>query len=235
VELGSGKMETIFRDDQARSNHVLANPVDPDLLIIDRDWPEGFSSVRPEYKNAHKTRVWVLRISTGELYEIEPKNSCKFAWHANWNHSGEYVYYHGPSFEPGPDQLAADQGISYSSPYKEKPKQHFIGVSRFNGEGVWEGHYPMLTYGHCGSHATENVMIIDNLVTDGYLVGVHWDKRNSQDIPFLELIGKHNSHYPPATQPAHAHPQTSNDGRWLIYNSMIFEQAHVYAMDLSRI
>jgi len=79
VDIKSGKSEIIFRDDDARSNHVLANPVDPDLLIIDRDWPEGFSAVRREYQNAHKTRVWVLKISTGELFEIEPENSCKFA------------------------------------------------------------------------------------------------------------------------------------------------------------
>lgn len=234
VDIKSGKSEIIFRDDDARSNHVLANPVDPDLLIIDRDWPEGFSAVRREYQNAHKTRVWVLKISTGELFEIEPENSCKFAWHANWNYTGEYVYYHGPSFDPTPEEIAKNQRISYKSPYKVNPRQHYIGVAKPNGDRVWEGHFPMLTYGHCGAHSKENVMIIDNLITDGYLVGVHWEKRNSDNIPFFELMGKHNSHYPSNTQPSHAHSQMSNDGKWLIYNSMIFDPAHVYAMDMSR-
>ena len=228
VDLESGKEEVIFRDDQARSNHVIVNPIDPDLLLIDRDWPRGFSMVEKGFDNALKTRVWVLRISTGELHEIAPQDPCKFAWHANWNYSGTHVYYHGPSHADSPLDIANRDGTDYQTPYKKDHWKHFVGVADSMGNTVWEGHYPVLTYGHTSSHSTKNIILTDNLMTDGFVTGVHWDKIDSNGIPKHEIIVKHNTQLRSGMQPTHAHCQMSDDGKWLSYNSMIRDQANVY-------
>jgi hypothetical protein len=224
LEVMTGKMEEVYRDDKSKNNHVIANPVNPDYCLIDRDLPPQFFG---KSDNGKTPRVLVLHIPTGTIKEISPNDTCKFAYHSNWNFNGTHVYYHGPSDEKCVIEKAKEQGITdFVSPYGEcKPKfsaecnPHFIGVAEMNGKIVWEGHFPMMYYGHTGAHTTKDILFIDNLVTDRYVLAFHWRELNRMGIPKVEMVFAHNSIYIDGMQASHPHCTMSDDGNWMSFNA----------------
>ena len=197
IDLASGRMTEVFRDDGRRGMHAIPNPVDPDLAIIDRDSPPRFEAPNC---GADVPRNWVLRLSTGEATPIVPRNGCHFTWHTNWNHTGDHVYYHGPSARRKPRWLAERYGEDYPGPYRGKQGDaHFIGVATAAGETVWEREYPVVYYGHVSAHATRDAIILDKLIAPDLFTALHWREVDAQGIPRMEVLGKHNSGY------AHGH------------------------------
>jgi hypothetical protein len=199
VDIATGNITELHKESVAQCNHIIPCPTDPDLLLIDRDFPPGFGGGGDKGKT---TRVWILNIKTGDITEIRPNDPNRFQIHSNWNYNGEYVYYHGTSIRPS---------------YPTSPNGHFIGVADKNGKVIWEGHFPTFFYGHVSSHTRSNMIITDGLFTKNLITAIHWEKRNSQNIPEIEILAQHDSNWV-AGQNNHPHPHVSPDGKWLSYN-----------------
>ena len=232
IDLASERVEELYRDDTHRIGHVIPSPTDPALVLIDRDSPPLFSVPNCA---ADVPRNWILHVDSGRAWEIRPRSGCNFTWHGNWSHRGDHVYYHGLSAERVPRWLAERYPNGYPAPYKGQPgAAHFIGVATVEGATVWEQEYPVVYYGHVSSHATKDVVIIDNLIAPDLLSGIHWRELDAHGLPRIDLYGKHNSTYVSGQQMAHAHSQMSPDGRWLSYNSGVPEKDHtdVYVMEM---
>jgi len=226
VDLATGREERIFRDEDFKGGHPIPNPCDPNLLLFNRDSPPLFSHGGDYGKT---TRDWVLNIQTGKLTEIRPKDPSKFSLHSNWSYRGDHIYYHGGSG----DQSIVERYKEEGSPYKDGPgTSHFIGVAKTNGETVWENRYPYMTYGHVSTHRQMNVIIVDNLLAYEYISGIHWEDRNSDDIPRVELLAKHNSTYAPNDQTRHPHCTMTSDGKWLCYNAKFDDRSDVYVVKI---
>ncbi len=66
------------------AGHVQPSPTDPDLVLLDRNTPLY------DYPMFGVTnRIWLLRISTGELIELAPRNDNHAEWHATWRWDGK--------------------------------------------------------------------------------------------------------------------------------------------------
>ncbi|MBD3377666.1 hypothetical protein GF406_21740 [candidate division KSB1 bacterium] len=226
LDMQTGERTEIYRDETCKGGHIVSNPVYPELIVFHRDFPPKFGHGGDHGKTS---RDWILNIHTGELTEIQPRNTCKFTWHANWSADGKYIYYHGPSHDrPYKEKVKAER-----PPYKDGwGSEHFIGVADLTGDIVWEKVYPYLYYGHASSHAIENIIIIDNLLAYEYISGIHWQDRDNNDNPRIELIGKHNSTYAPGAQTRHPHCQMSNDGKWISYNAQFDDRSDVYVLQM---
>ncbi len=226
IDLQSGKEEQIFRDDEFRGGHVIPSPVDQNLVLYHRDSAPGFGHGGDSGKTS---RDWILNIRTGKLTEIRPNDPSKFTWHGNWSYLGDYVYYHGPSG----DQTMREKYKEIGSPYKDGPgTRHFIGVADINGNIVWEKQYPFLSYGHVSSHRQQNVIIVDNLLAYEFLSGIHWEDRDNDDNPKIELLAKHNSTYMSGAQTRHPHSQMTSNGKWISYNAQFDQRSDVYVVKM---
>ena len=226
VDLDTGREERIFRDEKFKGGHPIPNPCDPNLLLFNRDSPPLFSHGGDHGKTS---RDWVLNIQNGQVTEIRPGDPSKFSLHSNWSYKGDHVYYHGLSG----DQSTADRYSIEGSPYKDGPgTNHFIGVAKADGESVWENQYPYMTYGHVSTHRQANVIIVDNLLAYEYISGIHWEDRDSDDIPRVELLAKHNSTYAQNDQTRHPHCTMTSDGKWLCYNAKFDNRSDVYVVKM---
>ena len=107
-----------------------------------------------------------------------------------------------------------------------------IKVDWTNGESVWENQYPYMTYGHVSTHRQANVIIVDNLLAYEYISGIHWEDRDSDDIPRVELLAKHNSTYAQNDQTRHPHCTMTSDGKWLCYNAKFDDRSDVYVVKM---
>ncbi len=237
LEISTGKMTEVHRDENCRNNHVIANPVDPDYCLIDKDLPPHFYG---RGDNGKTSRVWTLHIPSGKVTEIRPNDGCKFAYHSNWNYDGSHVYYHGPSNDKSLREIVEEKGDQeFISPYGEcNPKfsaecnPHFIGVAEMNGNVVWEGTFPSMYYGHIGAHTTKNVVFIDSLVTNRYILGFHWKEVNKWGTPRTELVFAHNSIYVDSMQASHPHCTMSDDGKWMSFNAHMHGRSDVYVAEM---
>jgi hypothetical protein len=200
IDIATGEIHELFREQMANNHHVVACPNNLDLLLIDRDFPNQ-SGGPNDYGNT-KTRVWILNINTKALTEIRPKDENRFQIHSNWSYKGDYVYYHGTSGK---------------HTYPTSPAGHYIGVADHSGKVVWEQHFPTFFYGHTGSHTRSNTIITDGLITKNLLTAIHFEELNSQNIPRIEIIAQHDANWV-AGQNNHPHPHMSPDGKWLSYN-----------------
>jgi hypothetical protein len=200
LDIKTGEMQELFKEEIAGSHHVIPCPGDPDLLLIDRDFPRIMVNSNL-VSDSSKSRGWILNIKTKELTEIRPNDKNRFQIHCNWSYKGDYVYYHGTSKEhriPSPDG-------------------QYIGVADRKGKIIWEGHFPTFCYGHTGSHTRSNTIITDGLLTKNLMTAIHFEDLNSQNIPRIEILAQHDSFWM-WNQNTHPHPHMSPDGKWLSYN-----------------
>jgi len=238
LEIATGKLEEVYRDDESKNNHVIANPADPDLCLIDRDLPPKFYGMG-DYGNT--PRVWILHIPSGKIKPVIPREKSKFAWHSNWNYDGTHVYYHGPSKEKSVKQIFEENGgENYINPYPEiisknsyENRPHFIGVSDMNGNVVWEATFPRLVYGHTSSHSTKDIMYVDNLITDRHVIAIHWRNINDFGMPLMELAFSHNSQYYNELQACHPHCTMSDNAKWMSYNAYRNGRSDVYVAQMA--
>lgn len=239
LDLSNSKLTEIYRTDTGRVSHPITNPVYPEWMLFMVSFPPTFSH-GSDYGKTERT--YILNLNTGKVLPVRHRNKCKFTWHANWNYDGRHIYYHGPSLDETPKAKASRQGENYRWPYKglrgiEQSHfigngEHFIGVADLNGEVVWEHTYPVLSYGHVSSHTQKNVIIVHILIAYEYLSGIHWEELNSEGLPMIETLAKHNSTYAPGAQTRHPHAQMTWDGRWMSYNAQFHDRSDVYVVKM---
>lgn len=211
VDLASGAVREVFSEKVAGSNHVQPCPVDPDLWLIDRDYPPKYAHGSDGGKTS---RAWLLRVSTGEMTEIRPRHANRFQIHTNWNAAGTRVYYHGRNFAPG----ATD---------------HYVGVADTTGAIVWEQTYPVFHYGHVSVHTGAEAIVTDGLITPDLVTAIHYEERDRNGLPRVEVLARHGTildalrgQYP------HPHPHMSPDARWLAYNKAELGRTDVFVVSV---
>jgi hypothetical protein len=224
IDLASGCQEVVFRGETFRGGHPMSNPCDPNLLLFNQDCPPLFTHGGDHGKTS---RDWLLNVEAGTLTEIRPNDPSAFTLHANWSYQGDYIYYHGASGDQAlPEQYEAD-----GSPYKDGPgRPHYIGVAATDGQIVWEHQYPYFSYGHVSTHRTKNMIIVDNLVAQAFICGIHWENRDADDLPTIEMLARHNSTYQMNDQTRYPHVTMSGDGKWMMYNAKFDDRSDVYAV-----
>lgn len=213
IDIATGRQRELLIETRAQCNHVVPHPTNPDLLLIDRDWPPRFGSGGDDGRTS---RVWILNIRTGALSEVRPNNANRFQIHSNWSHGGDFVYYHGVA-----------QGTKAPA-----ARDNFIGVADASGRVVWEAVVPKFHYGHLGSHTRVDAILTDGLVSNDQLALVHWREFGAAGQPRIEVLGRHDSDWSKG-QWSHPHPHLSPDGRWLSFNRGSPGRSDVVVLDLA--
>ena len=214
----TGAVDEIFRDEGSANVHILAHPMDPDLLLIDRNFAPGWHGG----SDGRTTRGWLLRISTGTITELRPRNANRFQIHTNWSADGRHVYYHGLSGASDRRPRRIKRGARHDVTDRDwlrdiQGTDHYIGVSDLDGQVVWEADFPFFHYGHTGSHSTRPAILLDGLITPDLITAVHWSELDSLGIPRIEIVGRHGTYWHTGQQ-FDPHPVMSPDGRFLSYN-----------------
>lgn len=191
VPLAGGAAFDVYREAGCRSFHSPHSPVDPDWVLLDRDFP-------PRYwggSDGRTTRIWALQLSTGALTELRSQDPNTFQVHAVWTFDGEQVLYHGSSASGG----------------------YFIGVCDRHGQTVREWDFSGAQhYGHVAAMAGRPAIILDGNVSSHLLTWLYYD----QAQPRLEVIAAHNTEWGTILgQAPHPHPLCSPDGRWISFNT----------------
>jgi hypothetical protein len=234
IDLQTGSIEELFRDERSGNVHILAHPTNPDLLLIDRNYWPLYSAGSD---NGQTTRVWVYNVRTGQLTEVRPHDPNRFAIHSNWSADGQFIYYHGQSGAPGLAPQEARRGLLYDYTdrewlLKQRGGDHYIGVADLTGSVVWEAIFPFFHYGHACSHSTRNAFITDGLITPDLITAIYWQELNSLGLPRIEIIGRHGTYWKTG-QHFDPHCIMSADGKWLSYNrGYVDGRTDVYLMQL---
>lgn len=191
VPLGGGEVTTVYSEDGCSSAHTPHSPVDPDLVLIDRDFP-------PRYwggSDGRTNRIWTLRPSTGELTELPSQDDACFQVHSVWTWDGELVLYHGRSAKSG----------------------YYIGAIKPNGETYREyGFYGAPHYGHVSAMAGRPAIILDGNLSTDMLLWLYYD----QAQPRVEVIARHGTDWGALPgQYSHPHPHSDPTGTWISFNA----------------
>lgn len=191
VPVSGGEAEIVYSEKEMMSGHIQCCPVDPDLLLINRDG----GIARATEENRLSTRTWLLRVSTGQLTELAPADENKFQIHVTWSWDGSSVIYHGPSAGGG----------------------WYIGIAATDGRIIREYRFPQAAfYGHVSAMVDRPAIIIDGNVTEDTLFWLYYD----QEQPRLEAIARHASNWTGMPwQYPHPHAHCSPDGRFISYNA----------------
>lgn len=190
VPLAGGEVQEVYAEDGCRAAHCPHSPTDPDLVLLDRDFP-------PRYwggSDGKTNRIWTLRMSTGQLTELPSQDPNFFQVHCCWSFEGDRIYYHGASAHGG----------------------HFIGVVDPQGNTIREyGFHGAKHYGHVSAMAGRPAIILDGNLSDNLLLWLYYDAEQ----PRVEVIAAHNTEWgrPPGQAP-HPHPLSSPDGKWISFN-----------------
>lgn len=205
IPLDGGPSRVVFEDEGMGCAHCPHCPTDDDLILIDRDraprfWCGG--------DNGASTRCWILRLSTGELTELRPRNLQRFQVHAGWTWDGRHVIYHGKMREGG----------------------YYIGIIHRSGEVVREFEFPGAKgYGHVSAAPDRPAIILDGNVTDDQLCWLYFD----QETPRLEPIATHGTEWRSIPgQYSHPHPQADPAGRWIAYHVAKDKRSDVFAVSV---
>lgn len=191
VPLAGGRVATVYAEDGIGCSHCPHCLNDPDLLLMDRDFPPRFWAG----SDGRTNRIWTLRLSTGELTELKVQDAAKFQVHSAWTFDGEHVVYHGRSAKGG----------------------HYIGVVDKRGQTVREYHFPHADhYGHVSAMAGRPAIILDGNISPDLLLWLYYDR----DQPRVEVIAKHGTDWGalPGQYP-HPHPLADPTGRWISFNA----------------
>ncbi len=200
VPLAGGEVTTVYEEDGARTAHNPHSPTDPDLLLLDRDFPPRFWAGSDGKTN----RIWTLRLSTGVLTELPPRDRARFQVHSVWTFDGEHILYHGRSAEGG----------------------HYIGATDPRGNTLREwGFHGAQHYGHISAMAGRPAVILDGNLTTDLLLWLYYDREQ----PRVEIIARHGTDWGalPGQFP-HPHPLSDPTGRWISFNAARRGRSDVY-------
>ncbi len=202
VPLLGGEITTVYAEQGIRSAHCPHSPLDPDLVLLDRDFP-------PRYwggSDGKTNRIWTLRISTGELTELPSQDPNFFQVHCCWSYAGDEIYYHGRSAHGG----------------------YFIGVCDPQGNTIREyGMHGADHYGHVSAMAGRKAIILDGNISNNLLLWLYYD----EERPRVEVIAAHDSDwgYPPG-QFSHPHPLSDPTGTWISFNKSEKGRTDIYVV-----
>lgn len=191
VPLEGGEVEVIHEDEDCRGPHLQYNPKDPDLLLMERDYPPKFWFG----SDGETNRVWMLRISTDEYTELPSRDGGVFQVHSTWTWDGKAVIYH--TIRP--------EGYYY------------IGLVDRNGNTLWEhGSRNWTAYGHVSAMAGRPAIILDGNLSDELLIWMYYDS----ELPRVEVIARHGTNWGGHEgQYPHPHPQSDPTGRYVSFNA----------------
>jgi len=202
VPLAGGEVEVMYEEQGCSSAHCPHCPTDPDLLLIDRDFPPRFWGGSDGKTN----RIWTLRLSTGELTELLPRDRARFQVHSAWTWDGEHVVYHGHSADAG----------------------YYIGVTDPHGQTMREYLFRDAShYGHVSAMAGRPAIILDGNLTKDMLLWLYYD----QERPRIEVIARHSTDWGAMSgQFPHPHPLSDPTGNWISYNAAHGGRSDVYVV-----
>ncbi len=191
VPLAGGEVTTVYEEEGIGSAHCPHCPADGDLLLLDRDFPPRYWGGSDGVTN----RIWTLRLSTGELTELPPRDRARFQVHSVWSWDGELVLYHGRSAEGG----------------------YYIGAIDRAGRTVREyGFHGADHYGHVSAMAGRPAIILDGNLSPDLLLWLYYDREE----PRVEVIARHGTEWNALPgQYSHPHPLSDPTGRWISFNA----------------
>lgn len=204
VPLAGGDATTVYEEDGITSGHIPHCPTDPDLLLIDRDFPPRFWGGSDGATN----RIWTLRLSTRHLTELPPRDPGRFQVHSTWTWDGQNVLYHGRSPKGG----------------------WYMGMADQEGQVVWEhGFHGAEHYGHLTAAAGRPAFILDGNLSDDLLVWLYYD----EERPRVEAIARHGTDWGalPGQYP-HPHPLSDPTGRWVSFNAARRGRSDVFVVSV---
>lgn len=217
VPLAGGAARTVHEEAGPGCAHCPHSPADGDYVLIDRDLAPRFWAGSDE---ARTTRCWVLRLSTGELAEIRPRNAKRFQVHSAWTWDGEAVVYHGPSASGG----------------------YYIGIARREGEVIGEWDFPEARhYGHVAAAADRPAIVLDGNLSTDLLLWLYYGEDSPTGprpeaggwSPRVEVIARHGTEWKGAPgQLPHPHPHTDRSGRWVSWNACRGRRTDVFAVEV---
>lgn len=206
IPLDSGTPHERYAEKGIGCAHCPHNPVDGNLVLLDRDQPPKLWCGGDE---GDTSRVWVLSLKNGALTEIRPRNAQRFQVHAAWSWDGKAVLYHG---------TAAGGGT-------------YIGAATPDGHILNEYVFSEAThYGHVSSLAGRSSILLDGNLTPDRLVALDYDC----NPPRLELLARHGSDKNSMPwQYAHVHAQADPTGRFVSFHQGKDGRADVYLLRLT--
>ena len=203
IPLDGGESRIAFEDEGMGCAHCPHCPTDDDLVLIDRDrapmfWCGG--------DHGASSRCWTLRLSTGELTELQPRNEQRFHVHAAWTWDGEHVVYHAFMREGG----------------------YYIGITHKSGQVLREYELPDAgAYGHVSAAPDRPAIALDGNVSEDKLTWLYYDR----DEPRFETIATHGTEWSAMPgQYSHPHPQADPTGRWIAYHVAKDKRTDIYAV-----
>lgn len=202
VPLSGGPVTTAYQEEGIGCAHCPHCPTDPDLLLIDRDFPPRFWGG----SDGRTNRIWTLRLSTGALTELPPQDQARFQVHSVWTWDGQHVLYHGRSAEGGT----------------------YIGVVDRGGRTVREyGFRGAGHYGHVSAAAGRPAVILDGNLSTDLLLWLYYD----EEQPRVEVIARHGTDWGAMSgQFPHPHPLSDPTGRWVSFNAAHRGRSDVYVV-----
>jgi hypothetical protein len=187
----SGGIVIIVREEKGVGGaHTPHSPADPDLILLDRDFPPNYWAGSDGKTN----RIWILRLSTGALTELPPVDEARFQVHCVWTWDGQHIIYHGRSAKGG----------------------YYIGVTDKEGHTLREyGFHNANHYGHVSAMAGRPAIILDGNLSNDLLLWLYYDAEK----PRVEVIARHGTAWGALPgQYTHPHPLSDPTGRYISFN-----------------
>ncbi len=191
IPVGGGVPEVVW-EEQTFVAHVNASPVDPDLYTFCHEGP--WSQV--------DHRLWLGRISTGEVMKLHPCEEKENIGHEYWYANGQWIGYHGS---------------------KNGKKQ----LGRISTDGKTDLAYAFPF--HTGHIYSQNEHLI---VGDGTAAGKYirlW-RLTEEGYEQPRALCAHNCSF--KRQRAHVHPAMTPDGKSVLYTSDETGYEQVYLVRL---
>lgn len=215
--LAEKKTQILLEEEEIAAGHLMFNPVDSDLFLLNRD--KGPSCM---HRIDEHSRSWIYRLSDRSLTEVKTAEKQNFQTHTAWTWDGKGVVYHG---------------MIANSEWKNNVNEQgwYIGLAGLDGNTIREYSFPGAgSYGHVSAPVGKNAVILDGNLMDGMLMWLYFDDA----LPKIEMIARHDSDF--TTMPSqYSHPHAISDpsGRWIVFNSarrVIFTGARsdIYAVEL---
>jgi oligogalacturonide lyase len=204
VSLAGGEVTEVYSEKGIGCAHCPHNPVDGNLVLVDRDFPPRLWAGSDGVTN----RIWTLNLATHQLTELPNQDTVKFQVHSVWTWDGSAVAYHGKSGLGG----------------------HYIGVVSKTGETIREYKFTKAeNYGHISAMANRPAVILDGNLTTDMLLMLYYDR----ETPRIEMIARHGTVWGGLPwQYSHPHPQSDPTGRYISFNAVQGGRSDVYIVEV---
>ena len=204
VPMAGGAVEEVYREEGICCGHCPHSLSNPDLVLLDRDFPPRLWAGSDGKTN----RIWTFNLKTQQLTELPNQDGTKFQVHAVWTWDGEAVAYHGLSGKGG----------------------WYIGLVSKTGQPMREYAFTQAKfYGHVGAMANRPAIILDGNLTNDMILLLYYDK----ETPRIEMVARHATNWGGlGYQYSHPHPQSDPSGRYIAYNAVDRGRSDVFIVEV---